>query len=90
MFVEQQLANGGGNFVKWISKEGKEYLTVDLGKLQPGNISLDGFTSGERHKWERLWKPDHTCPQDVALNFRHLWEHVKNARLLKKEILMNL
>jgi hypothetical protein len=56
-FVRGELGKGGGVLYKYISKEEKAYLNVDISKFCVSNFSPSDVLSQQAKNWSQLWAP---------------------------------
>ena len=81
--MKQHLAKGGGKLFKWITKDIKEFLTVQLSDLPGFSLNPDALLRDEFDAWCTIWgKGGHDDPEALraAQNFREFREHVLHTR----------
>ena len=66
-FVRGELAKGGGVLYKYISKEEKAYLNIDISKFCVSNFSPSEVLSQQAKNWSKLWAPANPSLQQCCL-----------------------
>jgi hypothetical protein len=56
-FVRGELSKGGGVLYKYISKEEKAYLNVDISKFCVSNFNPSEVLNQQAKNWSKLWAP---------------------------------
>ena len=67
ILLSKQLATGGGQLFKWISRDEKAFLNVDSSKFQKGRLDPDAFVVDQASQWKGFWAPIEIDPNNVAL-----------------------
>ena len=78
-FVRGELSKGGGVLYKYISKEEKAYLNVDISKFCISNFSPSEVLEQQAKSWSKLWAPvSASLKQCCADSIRAFHEYASN------------
>ena len=71
--VKKQLAKGGGVLFKYVSKQDKTYLSLDLSKMGGGSRNPDEVLKQQASNWRKHWGPKPFGPEhhEVAVALTH-------------------